>query len=55
MAEINQCWSVMAGMGQCQWCSAMGARVKQGHQCGLFGRTRPRHVVLVISASEIST
>ena len=50
MAEINQCWSVVAGMGQ--WCSAVGARVEQGRQCGLFGRTRPRHVVLVISASE---
>jgi hypothetical protein len=28
--------SVVTGMGQ--WWSAMGARVEQGRQCGLFGR-----------------
>ena len=41
-----------SGMGQ--WCSAVGARVEQGRQCDLFGHVRPRHVLLIISAREIS-
>jgi hypothetical protein len=28
-AEVDQCWSVVAGMGQ--WWSEVGARVEQGH------------------------
>jgi hypothetical protein len=36
MAEVDQCWSVVAGMGQ--WWSEVGAGVEQGDQCGLFGR-----------------
>jgi hypothetical protein len=40
-AEVDQCWSVVAGMGQ--WWSEVGARIEQGHQCSLFGRIRPQH------------
>jgi hypothetical protein len=29
-AEVDQCWSVVAGMGQL--CSAVGVRVEQGRQ-----------------------
>ena len=36
-----------------QWCSAVGAGVEQGCQCGLFGRIRPRHTQRFISASSI--
>jgi hypothetical protein len=35
-AEVDQCWSVVAGMGQ--WWSKVGAGVEQDRYCGLFGR-----------------
>ena len=35
-AEVDQCWSVVASMGQ--WCSVLGARVEHGRQCGMLGR-----------------
>jgi hypothetical protein len=34
-AEVDQCWSVVADVGE--WWSEVGAGVEQGHQCGLFG------------------
>ena len=39
MAEVDQCWSVVAGVGQ--WWYEVGAGVEQGHQCGLFGGIQP--------------
>ena len=35
-AEVDQYWSVVAGMGQ--WWSEVGGGVEQGRQCGLCGR-----------------
>jgi hypothetical protein len=35
-AEVDQCWSVAAGMGQ--WWLEVGVGVEQGHQYGLVGR-----------------
>ena len=29
-AEVDQCWSVVAGISK--WCSAVGARVEKGRQ-----------------------
>jgi hypothetical protein len=50
-AEVDQCWSVVASMGQ--RCSVVGARVEQGRQCGLFGcigrRRCPRALAATIS------
>ena len=51
-AEVEQCWSVVAGMRQ--WCSVVGAGVEQGRQCGMFGelnwrRHGPRAVAAIIS------
>jgi hypothetical protein len=34
-AEVDQCWLVVASMGQ--WWSEVGAGVEQGHQCCIFG------------------
>jgi hypothetical protein len=53
MAEVSRYWSVVAGVGQ--WCSTVGAGVEQGCECGLFGRIRPLHVLLVISNGRIYT
>ena len=52
-AEFSRCWSVIASMGH--WCSAVGAGVEQGRECGLFGRIQPRHVLLIISNGRVYT
>jgi hypothetical protein len=46
MAEVNQSWSVVTGTGQP--CSVVAKSGQQGHQCGMIGHLRHRHVLLVI-------